>query len=452
MVKGNPKALLDLWETLSHKVLACVLVDDGAVFPVLDIVKDNAGLFAPRTRPVWRAVLQCVETNTPPTTETISARVNGADPGYVQTIAALFNEDDNLKLRYNTEELKGLGIWARARQIGQQLAEVESPDKMDAAITEANTELAGLYATKNDRDASAEAVDDIAWGEIENFTDRPVPTGLKWFDKLSHGGFWRGMNYWLAAPYKSGKSTIMRNLILYAAQMGIPVSAYCAEGKREMFALDCQAMLATKVLIDFYGTGDDSRFRLSGLFIKNNWQHHQDDPVFTKDEYEAIQIGRQEWRRLPIRTYDTRDGIRDLTTLQYDIKRDKMKYGSEVIWLDYSQLFGSSSTLFEQQRATALRLQQIAQDENVVLAIIAQKNEEGIKDSNGYSPKIKGGGDAAAAADGVLVSEINQEHPGYLKIELKLSRHTATGKGMHKIETNSGLMLKELSVDRTVSN
>jgi hypothetical protein len=447
MVKGNPKALLDLWETLSHKVLACVLVDDGAVFPVLDIVKDNAGLFAPRTRPVWRAVLQCVETNTPPTTETISARVNGADPGYVQTIAALFNEDDNLKLRYNTEELKGLGIWARARQIGQQLAEVESPDKMDAAITEANTELAGLYATKNDRDASAEAVDESAWTQIEKFSMDPIPTGLDWFDDLS-GGLWPGMNYWVVAPYKSGKSTLMRNLILFAARMGYPVSAFCAEGTRELFTLGCQAMIAAKMLFDFHGESVLDTLRLSATFIKRSWMRHKEIGVFTKEEYDAIRFAREEWKRLPIRVYDTKDSIRNPTTLQYTIKRDKMKHGTMVAWLDYSQLFGEGK-IFDRQSGIALAIQEIATNEDMVLVALAQKNEESVKGSgDSYSPGVKGGGDAPAAADGLFVPSLVEGQQGMLKVELKLSRHTRTGRGMHRVDPTSGLIVKDLTPQR----
>lgn len=443
MVK-TAKGLMDLWATLSRKILACVLTDAGAIFPVLEVVKNNAEWFSPKERSIWRGVLACIENDTPPTVETVAARTPDIEPGYIQTVAALFNEDDNHKLIYHAEQLKAIGIWAGVRQIAADLGNVESVEDTDKAVDKALTALSGLYANKNDRDASAGAVDEVAWVEIENFDDRPIPTGLQWFDKLS-GGLWRGMNYWFAAPYKSGKSTIMRNLILHAAEQGHPAAAYCAEGKREMFVLDCQAMLATRVLVHYYDASEEPRFRLSGQFIKRCWRDHKETPVFTKEEYEAIQIARQEWQRLPIRVYDTRDGIRDLTTLQYDIKRDKMQHGIEVVWLDYSQLFGAGATIYDRQSATALRLQEVAQTENVAVVAIAQKNEEGIGAGDSYSPKVKGGGDAAAAADALFVPAIDQEIPDILRIKLKLSRHTATGEGMHKLQPTSGLILKELT-------
>lgn len=435
----------DLWGTLSRKVLSSVLVDDGAVFPVVEIVRNNTRWFAPKERPIWLGILQCLETNTPPTVEAVSVRVNGGtDAGYIQHIATLFNDDDNRHLLYNTEQLRDLGILANLRGIGQELSKIDSVDDLAQAVDKASTEIAGLYAEKNNRRQDAEALDAAAWQQVERFSELTIPTGLGWFDKLT-GGLWPGMNYWIVAAYKSGKTTLMRNMILAAAQAGHPISAYCAEGTRELFTIGCQVMLATKLLYDQYGFEQRERLRLSTLFVMQNGKK-KDSPVFTADEWHAIQQARTIWRGLPIRVYDTLDGIRDLVTLQYDIKRDKMKYGTVAAYLDFSQLFGKGKTIFDRQSANSQRFQEIAVAESVALTVLAQRNEETIKrrDSKDYSPGVKGGGDAPAAADFLIIPQMDLERKEVLKQELTHSRWTATGRGAHLVNPSSGLILKQL--------
>lgn len=440
------RPLVELWQTLSAKVLSCVLVDDGAVFPVLEIIRGNTDWFCPQHRIIWRAVVRCVDSSTPPTVEAVIARCDESQAGLIKSVANVFTEEDNRLLVYNTEQLKAIGILAGIRQIGKALAAVDNAEEIDKAIEEANAALAGIYADKNERDGTAASVDGVAWQQIEGYTAPPIPTGIGWFDELS-GGMWPGCNYWIAAPYKAGKSTLMRNVLLHAALKGFSVNAYPAEGTREQFVLDCQAMLATKILFDRFGEAYRSKMRLSGIFIRRIWMTHQDTPILTPDEYSAIQEARKLWQLLPIRVWDTRDGIRDLTTLRYSIKRDKMKHGLSMAWLDYSQLFGNGASIYERQSQTALTIQEIAQEEQIVMCALAQKSEQGIRESNGsYTPGVKGGGDAAAAADGLFVPEINQEQPDVIKLELKLSRHTATGKGAHLFDRFSGLILRELSI------
>lgn len=439
--------LYNLWETLSRKVLASVLVDDGAVIPVSDIIKGNINWFSPKERHIWRAVMACLDANTPPTVEAVLARgYESVELGYLQMITGLFNEDDNRRLIYHTEQLRQLGVWAEARRIGQELAGIEAPEKLDEAIDRINTEMAGLYASKNDRDAAAVAIDAEIWEELENSQISAIPTGLGWFDKLA-GGLWLGMNHLLAAPYKAGKTTIMRNLTLRAARDGHPVDCYCAEGTRGIFVLGCQAILATQILLDAGHRLD--QMRLSVLFIRRSWAVHKDKPIFTKDEYEALQEARKLWNELPIRTYDTKDGIKDLTTLHYSIKRNRMKFGTEVCWLDYSQLFGKGESIFDQQRTTSHKLADIASSEGVAMCILSQKNEAAInenKKKESYSPGVKGGGDAVAAADFVFIPTRDRDQKGIMRIQLKHSRWTATGMGMHLIEPESGFILQDLEM------
>lgn len=436
--------ITQIWATLSKRVLASVLMDTGAIFPVMEIIKHNHHWFSPRERLIYKTAVVCVEADTPSTVEAVSARLNGSlDLAQVNDIAALFNPEDNKNLVYNTEELRDMGILVKVKAIGKELSTINGVTEVGEAIGAASTELDGVYANKSDRDASGQSVDKATWAMVENFTGISIPTGLQWFDNLA-GGLWPGMNYWIAAAYKSGKSTIMRNMVLAAAEAGFGVSVYCAEGTREIFALDCQSMIATGFMLDRGVPRDECR--LSGLMLIRNWMKHQEHAVFSEEEYNAIQNARQHWNELPIKTYDTRDGIRDLSTLQYSIKRDKMRHDTKAAFLDYSQLFGSGKTLFERQSNTSLKIQEIATNEGVAMVALTQKNEASINDNNKYSVGVKGGGDAAAAADFLLVPKIDPDSGFLINVDLKHSRHTQNGGGSHIVIPSCGLITGDLPI------
>lgn len=441
----SKNTLVDVWGTLGRKILASVLVDDGAVFPVNEIIGNHINWFAPKERPIWQAVRQCLDSNTPPTIEAVVTRVNGnVEPGYIQIVANLFNDDDNRHLLYNANELREIGILASARQIGRNLAELQEIEGVGNAVNRATNELSGLLASKSNRSPLAGDVGNVAWQQVKDFEGSGIKTGLKWFDELT-GGLWPGMNYWVVAPYKSGKSTVMRNAVINSAQAGHSVGVFCAEGSREMFALDCQAMIATTCLAE-QGLRDKA-LRLSGLFIKRHYWHQG---VLNNQELDAIRHAVSIWNDLPILLWDTRDGIRDLTTLRYLVKRSKLEYGTRVFWADYSQLFGGAGTLFERQSSTSLAVQDIPQSEDVVFCMLSQQNEEQIRSGGeSHSPGVKGGGDAAAAADFMLIPKINPDD-NLMELRLKLSRHTRTGKGFHYMNPSSGLMMdKWIDVNTT---
>lgn len=426
--------LTKLWTTLSHKVLASVLTDDGAILAIQDIIGGHAEWFPPKDRPIWRAIQGCMEANVPPTLEAVTQRLSESN-GYVKTVAGLFNDDDNRRLVYNAEQLRGIGVLAEVWRSGKELQELSEPDEVEAEIGKVTSALGGLLAKKSNRKPDAVTVSDAAWQTVNNQGGSGIPTGLKWFDRVM-GGMWPGMNYVMPAPYKSGKTTLCRNIILTAAQAGHPVGMFCAEGSRELFTLDCQAMLATEII---YRDDPISRHRLSGLFIK---RYYWRPGIFTSQELDAVHKARDIWNELPIEIWDTKDGIRDLVTLRYLIKRAKMTNGTEVFWGDYLGLFGQGKT-FERTEAVAHTIQEITENDNVFFGMLAQQNEDQIRSSGrSHSPGIKGGGDPAAAADCVLIPSIDREDPDYLKVLLKLSRHSPDGiEEYHKVIPACGLLL-----------
>ena len=429
----SDKELLALWGTLARKVLASILVDDGAIFAVHDILGTRPAYFPPTERPIFEAVLQCLATNTPPTTEAVSAKVNGA-AGYVATIASQFNDDDNRRLVYNAEQLRDLGALIELKTLGRELVDLGQVADLRQEVDAVSTRLGEIMSGASSRDASGPAVSKLAWGNMQKQTDC-IPTGFKWFDDLT-GGLWPGMLYIISAAYKMGKTTTMRNAVMKSGSLNIPVGVFCAEGSRETFAMDCQAMLATEILLDAGYRGDD--LRIDSLSIR---RFYWEQGVFKKHELDAINQAREIFDMYPIYLWDTRDGINSLATFKYLVKKGRVQYGCKSFWYDYAGRFNNSGSIYERMSEVSNVVQDTAQGENTALCILAQKNEEQIKHGKGsYSPGVKGGGDLPAAADFLLEPEIDQELKTMMKLTLKFSRHTRTGDYCHFIIPASGMI------------
>src|SRR3989304_1747270 len=436
----TPKEFTNLWQSLSQKVLACVLVDDGAIFPVSQVIGTNSRWFSPPNEAkIWDIVLQCLSDNTPPTGEAGSLKLDGAVPlAYIRTLAGQFSDEDNRHLVYNTEQLRAVGIIAELHQFGRELVKIDSIEDINRQVDKITTKLACIVAGVSTRDSDSKSVSDVAWRIVEQQQEPGIPTGLQWFDNLV-GGLWRGMNYWVVADYKRGKTTLLRNCVLRAATLNNPVGIFCAEGSRELFTLDCQGMIATELLLDAGIRGDG--LRLNGLFIK---RHYWTGGVFSKQELDAIHEAKEIWNGLPIYTLDTKDNIRNHSTLRYLVKSNRVNHGITSFWGDYSQLFGDGK-IYDRQSATALLVQDIAVGENVAFCMLAQRSEEGVKSSGGYTAFVKGGGDASAAADFLLMPAIDEDTPTILNVQLKHSRHTKTGQGTHLLAPASGLIIDKWS-------
>lgn len=436
--------LTAVWRQLAHKILSSILVDHGAIIPVRDILGDSPFLFPPKEGVIWRLAVQCVEQDTAPTPEAIITRLNGdgvnIEYGWVQTLANQWNDDDNQRVIYHAEELKRVGMLARYRAIGREMSGETGADELKSLIEKTETELSKIQSLQSGRESDAHSIDAAAWEDVNRFEQNNIPSGLGWFDNLG-GGFWPGMNYWVTAAYKSGKTTVLRNIIMNACERGIPSAVFCAEGTRELFTLSCQAMIASKLLLQKGYSNED--LHLSGIFIMRWWQNKT---TLNKEEYAAVNEAREIFKTWPIHIYDSRDGIRSRAALRFLIKQGKMDYGLKLAGIDYSQLFGNESTLYEKQSTTALAVQELATTENIVMIALSQKNEDSIRGGKTYSTGTKGGGEADAAADAVFVPRIDREVPGLMNIELKHSRYTWNTEGVHQFNPSSGLILTSREV------
>ena len=161
-----------------------------------------------------------------------------------------------------------------------------------------------------------------------------------------------------------------------------------------------------------------------------------------KHELDALHEAREIWKLYPVHIWDSRDGVTDLSTARYLVKRGRVQYGIRSYWADYAGRFGGSKgTVYERAAATAQMVQDVASIENVAFCMLAQQSEEQIRHGKGsYSPGAKGGGDAPAAADFLLIPSIDQEMKDLLTLKLHFSRHTRTGEYTHIIIPASGLI------------
>jgi hypothetical protein len=372
----------------------------------------------------------------PCSVEAVALR-SDVDRGYIQAIANGFNTEDNALITYNAQELRTVGTLAQVRAIGREASKFAQPADVTAYIEYLANRLHGVLSIATNRSGDAASVSGEAWQHMESGDQRGVLSGVGWLDDLT-GGFWPGMNWWWVGAYKMGKSSAMRNCVLASLDTGHSVDVFCAEGSRELFALDMIAMIATQLLCERNGwrLGD---MHLSGHFIRRVWRTGA--AVLRHEELEAIREARAVWDGYDCRVWDTVDGIRDLATLRHRVQRSRLEYGTEVIWYDYSQLAGREGTLYERQSRMALTMQELAAEENIAVCVLAQQNEAKIRDSSGYSAGVKGGGDAAAAADFVVFPRRDLELDYRFYVELKFSRHTGLQKGAHVIDKYSGLFL-----------
>jgi hypothetical protein len=313
---------------------------------------------------------------------------------------------------------------------------------------------------------------DLMADSFADFMDSPPPalmlTGIPWLDQLS-GGFDRGHIWWIAAPYKSRKSTVMLNIALGMLMTwytrgcaGEPPSIGIASGEMPQKRVIAQivAMLGVANIrrrnlwreTFTAGTTAYPLHMISARALMNaRAAYRQWDPR----RVEAIDYGIRQYANFgrALRVYDRSKeggGLSDLNSLFTIMRRDMHLYRTNVFFIDYLQLFQpAEAKLFEYMSWAARELQKFAAHEGVTLVALAQQNEDTIKTGTTYSAGIKGGGDAASTADYLLTSLYKAgdfaDDATKLQLTMKLSRHGDGGgdtKRVHDIHPHSGLLME----------
>jgi len=425
------------WENLSSKVISSVIVDNGAIIVYMNNTGANRNIFHGKYHEIWEAIEQIYNEGKPPLADLVIGRLP-SKTGQIEVLANQFNEYDNQNLPTLLSELERIATLMRLRILGQRMSTLDDPDQ----IAKIETEILEIQSQTQRRSPDAIDVSKQLYKELSNQDINPIPTGISWIDDPLEGigGFWPHKNYWIVGPYKMFKTSMARNILLHAAQSGVPTTFFAAEGTRVELALNCQVMLAVRILID-RGTPADE-IRLSSKLIR--WVVSQQKQLYDF-EREAMLQARKTWESLPIRVYDSLDNITNLTSMHAAIKRDKMERGTKLFFIDYSQIVGDlGAKLFDRQEATAFFVQRVSNREGVAIVAISQQNEEAIRGGNQHSTGAKGGGDANAAADASFITKVDPEINEHVLIRLHLGRDAAQSNHWHLVHPKSGLILGPL--------
>lgn len=348
------------------------------------------------------------------------------------------------RFRSNVEIIKSRALsYANVTSMSagiEAIKRAESEDDRRKAVSMVITEL-GTELINGVQEATADA----AGARFEALLETPPPpaikTGIQWVDNNT-GGMQPEQIWWIAAAYKKRKSSLMRNWIIGNLENDATVTVAVREGTQQLVIAQLVAMLAVRWLHNrgLYAVHDRNGIPLHHLSaiqllrLRNRYK-----TMLHPNQVEAVTYGidtYKSWGKR-IRIYDStveNGGLSTWASLQTVINRDRMRYGLDVCYLDYFQLFdGQQGGIYENTAYMAQQAQYEAANKHFTMVVLAQLNEESVKASGtNYSPGVKGGGDPAATADFLFRTGYPEGGDGEpqldrLKIELKLARHSQAG-------------------------
>lgn len=146
------------WDTLSGKIIAVILADPAAAFPVIQIIGNHSDWVSPAYRHIYSTVVQCVNNDLNPNTTNIAAQSGGKITiEYLDNISnALWTNEASRDLVANTEALKTLGIVFNLRETGQALSGITDPTRVAEMINFTELALAEIAANKSKRKGDAQ--------------------------------------------------------------------------------------------------------------------------------------------------------------------------------------------------------------------------------------------------------------------------------------------------------
>lgn len=298
-------------------------------------------------------------------------------------------------------------------------------------------------------------------GDFEAYMSLQPPvtmsTGIPWLQEQS-GGFSRGDLWWIASAYKMRKTTLMLNLALHAATNGASVAFLSREMLKRQVAAQLVSMFAIGYLLanGLYDVKNEYGQMLNWISARGLIQAQVGYRRWDKRKVAAIDYGISELAKIKkqLRIYDTSPNggrLCDIASLQSVVRRDIALYGTQIVFVDYLQLFDApGGSLFDKTMYAAHILQEQTKMYNLTTVAAAQKNEESILNASQerYSPGVKGGGDVAATADYLLETRYkygDMKDEKKLEVTMKLSRHGSGGgdvKQTFDIHPGSGLILE----------
>lgn len=378
---------------------------------------------------------------------------------YTPLVGDAFDTNCQLVVKYGTRA----GAARVTARMTEQLKDVDG--KPTATIIAQGTDI--LTSLQLDTQPKSVQADEIS-SDFDTFMATPpektILVGLPFLDSLT-GGFSRSDVWMIAGAYKMRKTTLMLNMCLNVALAGASVTFLSREMNKQQVAAQLICMLAVGDLLahNEYNVEITDNYRPAVKYALN-WisprklmlARNDYRRLWDRRKVRAIDNARVQFNQLKdrLRIYDTTpDGgkLSDVASAELLVKRDIHRYGMDIFFADYLQLFDAPGTsAYEKQAYASRAFQELTKMQNVTGVIAAQRSEEAIKGGNDftYTMGIKGGGDASAMADFALLTQYKSRKgidETQLEIIMMLSRHGSGGqetKDLAAIHPSSGLLLE----------
>lgn len=383
----------------------------------------------------------------------------------------------------NCAIVKDEGLHRGTRRL-LQIADSQLSEKGASARPEIVGKLVNLLSTIG-TEAKAEAVLASEHGRLNRLRDANSADGEKIgipFLDTSTNGYERGHIWWIGGAYKGRKTTLLLNMLLSVAMTALlnPDSnsnISPAFLSREMLQGRVQRQLEAMLAIAWLykrGFYDKSYQNHNGAMCQYNWIDHslikRVNRMYGHLEGEtqfnayksmigdvrgtALYWAQRQYDKLNLRIYDStpeHGNLSDYYSVDSAINMDIVNHGGNWFGIDYLQLIDApGDNIFSQVNMMAKGFQSKAQRKNITMIVLAQLNEDTVKNGDSYSPGVKGGGDPAQTADYFIRTRYNDDKvtsdENQLSVQMKLSRHGAGGNGVRElmeIHPASGLILDQ---------
>lgn len=467
--------LPSVWELAAEDILSTMLREEGAAHRAFfDYGVRPAHMPSPQAAALFTAIMATVNCKEPLHDTTVRSKCESVvSLEWYAQVYTLYDPTRSDAFESNCKIVRKHGMDTGFIKLLTTAVEQVRGGKMtrQSAIESLMTVMSGF-------DAEATVKNETAYEQARLldafFEGEPKPlvlTGIPWVDENT-GGFDLAQLWLLAAPYKSRKSTVMLNIALSllmnwitGKREGPPPSIGIMSGEMLRIRVNTQliAMLAIAYLIKagWYELAGESGTPLNLLSARLLKQAQSRYKSWDKAKVKAIDWAREQHRQFNnrLRVYDsTPEGgaLNSFASLERMMLRDRELYKGTYYFIDYFQLFAvhDEGTYFERVSGAALGLQRFVKRHNISAVLLAQQNEDAIKNGSGYSAGVKGGGDATAAAEFVIESRYRttpEMKEDDLSLKMKHSREDRggdnTGK-LVKIHPGSGLILDSTWIKR----
>lgn len=464
-----------IWELAADDVLTVLYRDESARDKAFYDLKLRGTHFpTPRHTALFNAIETAHQQGVPPH-DTVIREQHGSiiSLEWLAQVIGLWDGTRAVAFEQNAALVRKHGLTAGAKQLlAVATSQLDKDQPLDQVTSNLITVLMGLDKSSTIRRETAADLADDFQALMNSVPPALLLTGIRWLDGLT-GGMDKGHMWWIAAPYKSRKSTVMLNIALGLLMTwitngctGEPPNIGIASGEmpRQRIAAQFISMIACAYLkraglwnetIRLRIQDEERFYPLAGISPKMLLDARANYRRWDKRRVEAVDYGIAQFRQFEkaLRVYDrTPDGgsLADVKQLINVIRRDAHRYKTSAFMIDYLQIFkgASDAKLYDYVANASLELQRFAQTEGITLVILAQQNEETIKSGSSYSAGIKGGGDPAATADYLITSRYKSGDlidETQLELTMKLSRHGAGGGDMKRvleIHPPSGLLME----------